>query len=294
MLTAKTRLLILTLALFSLNTLANDKLSYATWNLEWLTSQPSDKFPASQRSKKDFDALNRYFVTLNSDVLAFQEVADLDALRKVIGDSYTIYLSQRSLESNQRYQFTDINQYTGVAIKHGIKAANMPDLKLDNDANSKLRFATYVVINADAQPLHLLSVHLKARCSGAYKDGRACRTLKRQSQAINHWIKQREDSGEVYVIAGDFNHNLAYGGDWMWQDLSEGTTAQLATSTTPALCKVRSRNQPDKTHQFRSLIDHVVTSKQLEVSEVKQQVYQVDDLFKYQLSDHCPMQFTLY
>ncbi|MDN3685881.1 hypothetical protein QW180_29450 [Vibrio sinaloensis] len=76
---------------------------------------------------------------------------------------------------------------------------------LDQRSNSKLRFATYVVIQPNSErPIHLLSVHLKARCSGAYKNNRDCRILKQQGERLNQWINEKEVANQAYVILGDF------------------------------------------------------------------------------------------
>lgn len=276
--------------LVPVSVLAEQILVYSSWNLEWLSSNPSRKFPSSQRTNGDYQALSRHFNQLDSDVLAFQEVNDLVALRKVVGNDYQLYLSQRSEPRYQMLQFTDINQYTGFAVRNGISVENKTDVRLDVHSNSKLRFATYVVINpASDGAIHLLSVHLKARCSGAYKNNAACRTLNSQAKALNQWIVQREANQQAYMIIGDFNHNLSYPNDWLWQTLSTNSQAKLATRNTSAECKVRSRKQPNKTHQFRSLIDHAVISHDLALKSVKQITYELDDLFQYQLSDHCPL-----
>ncbi|TOE79683.1 hydrolase, partial [Vibrio parahaemolyticus] len=55
--------------------------------------------------------------------------------------------------------------------------------------NSKLRFASYIVFNPNQKDeLHLLSVHLKAGCSGAYKNSRDCQTLSQQGEALAKWM----------------------------------------------------------------------------------------------------------
>ena len=268
--------------------------NYSTWNLEWLSSHSSAKFSASQRSDADYQALSDHFQRTESDIIAFQEVNDAEALRKVIGNDYQLFFSDRSHPDNRHHQFSDINQFTGIAVRHGISVSDKPDLQLDKDPNSRLRFAAYVVVAPkSSQPLHVLSVHLKARCSGPYRSNDACRKLKQQGQALNRWIQQREADSQRYLILGDFNHNLSYPSDWLWQEIVQGSSALLATKSTQAVCKVRSRKQPNKTHQFRSLIDHVITSHQLTTKHVIQVAYKPQDIFKYQLSDHCPIRFNL-
>ncbi len=266
---------------------------FSTWNIEWLSTQPNSRFPESQRTSRDFNALRNHFDQINPDVLAFQEVNDLKAIRKIVGNDYSIYLSDRSLPSNARKQFELINQYTGFAVKSGIKYERKEDVDLGNGASSRLRFATYITLEANSKEIHLLSIHLKAGCSGAYKNNKDCRTLKAQGKKLNNWIKARESKGEEYLLLGDFNHNLAYRNDWFWSVMTQGTSAQLATQDTRATCKVRSKKNPTRTHQFRSLIDHIVVSDNVNTTKVNQVNYPTQDVLDYQLSDHCPIKANI-
>lgn len=280
---------------FSFPALSAQAQSFSTWNLEWLSSSPSVKFAASQRSDADYQALKHHFDQMQSNILAFQEVNDPKALTKIIGNNYQLYFSQRRETSNRRHQFEDINQYTGFAVQKGVEVSNQEDLRLDMSDTSKLRFASYIIINPTSnQPIHALSIHLKARCSGRFNSSRDCQTLKQQGHQLNRWISQREDKHQAYVILGDFNHNMSYQHDWLWKDIAQGTKAVLASKSSQAECKVRSRKNPNKTHQFRSLIDHIIVSDALTASIAQQDVYPARDVLKYQLSDHCPLSTTIH
>lgn len=282
------------LCLLSFYSSANDSI-YTTWNIEWLSDTPSEQFSSSQRNEDDYLALSRHFDSIAPKVLAFQEVNDPVALKRVIGSDYQLFFSQRSLPSNRKHQFDEINQYTGFAVKKGINVSNREDIRLDSSSNSKLRFATYIVLNPNsANSVHALSVHLKALCSGAYRNSRDCKTLKEQGKNLNLWIKERESNGESYVILGDFNHNLSYQGDWLWKEMTQGTSARLASKQTKAECKVKSRNNPKRTHQFRSLIDHIVVSEALTTTKPEQNVFPVSDVLDYTLSDHCPLSMQVH
>lgn len=274
---------------------AEKRINLSTWNIEWLSSAPSERFPQSHRNADDYSTLASHFSQMDTDVLAFQEVNDKKALQKVIGNDYTVYFSNRSEAKNRRHQFDDINQYTGFAVRKGIEVNNQRDVILDTSNGSKLRFATYIVLTPDdQQPIHLLSVHLKARCSGEYKGNRDCKILKQQGKVLNSWIKQREKENQNYVILGDFNHNLNYQGDWLWKSIAKGNSAVLATKDTKAECKVKSRNNPNKAHRFRSLIDHIIVSENIALSQPRQNVFATQVVVRYQLSDHCPMSAKLH
>ena len=270
-----------------------EPLTISSWNIEWLsTNEAVNKF-SDKREQADFDKLGTYFQSLNADVVAFQEVDDINAMQRVAGDQYQILMSDRALPKNSNHQFKEMNQYTGFAVRKGVTFTDYADFPLETTSNSKLRFASYIVIETETKPIHMLSLHLKAGCSGAYKSNRDCSRLKEQAQQLNKWIKQRERNNEYYAILGDFNHNLAYSRDWMWKELTQYTDAQLATRKTRADCKVRSNRNNHRTHQFRSIIDHIVLSKSLNADPAKQQVFKTQDVLDYKLSDHCPVTTTI-
>lgn len=270
-----------------------EPLTISSWDIEWLsTNEAVNKF-SDKRDQADFDKLEEYFQSLNADVVAFQEVDDINAIQRVAGDQYKILMSDRALPKNSNRQFKEVNQYTGFAVRKEVSLTDYADFPLESSSNSKLRFASYIVIETETKPIHMLSVHLKAGCSGAYKSNRDCSRLKEQVQQLNKWIKQRERNNEDYAILGDFNHNLAYSRDWMWKELTQYTDAQLATRKTRADCKVRSNRNNHRTHQFRSVIDHIVVSESLNAAPAKQQVFKTQDVLDYKLSDHCPVSTTI-
>ncbi len=280
--------------LTALPTQATESLKLSTWNMEWFVSEGNKRFAPSLRSNADFYKMALYFQTLETPILAFQEVGDSNALTRIIGDQYRVYLSDRSQPEYAHLQFDNLNQYTGFAIRHDIAVKDVADFSLQPTSHrNRLRFASYLIVQPEhSQPIHLLSVHLKARCTGRFEPKSACKTLKAQGKALNQWIKTREENGEPYIISGDFNHNLSYNGDWLWRDISEDSDAVLASKNVAAKCKVRSRNHPNRTHQFRSVIDHMIISQDIKVSSIAQNLYQTQDVLDYQLSDHCPITAT--
>ncbi|MCK6263632.1 endonuclease/exonuclease/phosphatase family protein [Vibrio sp. ZSDE26] len=269
---------------------ANTNLKVMTWNIEWLTSAPNPSMVPSHRSNADFSQLNQYFSQISPDILSFQEVNDLDAIKHVVGSNYTIWLSQRSWEENRKHQFVQTNQYTGFAVNKALSVTRMADLRLEHSPTSKLRFATYIVVEPDSeQPVHMLAIHLKAGCHAAYRNSKNCRRLKQQSYILQQWILDRELDNDLYVIAGDFNHNLSYPNDWMWALLSSGNNAVLASKKAKATCLVKSKREPNKTYQYKSLIDHIVVSDHVLFTDAKQVEFKKEHVLNYNLSDHCPV-----
>ncbi|MBD1576511.1 endonuclease/exonuclease/phosphatase family protein [Vibrio sp. S11_S32] len=277
---------------------AND-LNVATWNLEWLTTKPSRSIPQSKRSSQDFARLNDKFVAIQADILAFQEVDSKAAIKKVVGPFYHIYLSDRSWSSNKSKQFSDVNQYTGLAISKKWKVSDPRDLIMS--PNSKLRFGTYVVLKRIGEPnVHLLSVHLKQGCIGKKSRSKNCSQLSQQGKKLNQWMQTRLNNKEAFIVMGDFNHNLSFHGnssqnDWLWLTLNKGIERQveLVTATTDAFCQVKSRNDPNELYRYPSLIDHIIISKPGRASQGKQVLFSREEALYHHLSDHCPVASTV-
>ncbi|MGR5351257.1 endonuclease/exonuclease/phosphatase family protein [Vibrio sp. DNB22_19_2] len=282
-------LFVTVILLFSSFSFAQDSVNLTSWNVEWLSIDDGKV----SRTSQDFKKLGKYVDKTDADILAFQEVDSKAAIQKAVGNDYTIYLSDRAHRSNRDLQFNDTNQYTGFAVRKGLNISDKPDFSITR-GNSKLRFASYIVLNPNqTNETHLLSVHLKAGCSGAYRNNRDCKIVKQQGQALAKWMKERKTKNQRYVVLGDFNHNLAYRGDWLWEVISKNNDAELVTKNTKAECKVRSNRNSNKTHQFRSVIDHIIVSGQLEATAGVQTVFNTQDVLDFKLSDHCPVSTTV-
>ncbi|EGQ8516918.1 endonuclease/exonuclease/phosphatase family protein [Vibrio parahaemolyticus] len=282
-------LFVTALLIFSSTSLAQNSINLTSWNIEWLSINGGKV----SRTSDDFVKLNQYVDKTQADIIAFQEVDSKAAVQKAVGDGYAIYLSDRAQSNNKHLQFSDANQYTGFAVRKDIEVSDPADFSISR-GNSKLRFASYIVVNpSQKDELHLLSVHLKAGCSGAYKNSRDCQTLSQQGEALAKWMSEREKKKEQYAVMGDFNHNLSYQRDWLWAIMTLGNDAQLVTRDTQADCKVRSNKNPSKTHQFRSLIDHIIVSPQIKAKNAHQTLFSSQDVLDYKLSDHCPVNATV-
>ncbi|WP_105901570.1 endonuclease/exonuclease/phosphatase family protein [Vibrio gangliei] len=267
-----------------------DSIKVATWNIEWLTTSPIHSIKESKRSNQDFSLLNAKFHQIAPDVLAFQEVGSKDAIEKVVGPFYRVYLSDRSKASNRDHQFDDLNQYTGFAVSTDWQVKDPRDIELS--PNSKLRFASYIILQKTGEPdVHLLSVHLKHGCAAAKKSSRSCRQLEQQGQALNQWMKQRVADEQAFIVMGDFNHNLSFHNDWLWRRIQQGieNKIELITETTPALCQVKSNRDPNRLYRYPQLIDHIIISKPSRGQEAKQVLFTREEALYHHLSDHCPV-----
>lgn len=296
----KRRIYVYLLSVISLPALSASMVSSpvttTTWNLEWLTLTPTNSIKESFRSSRDFEVLKATFRQISPDILAFQEVDSISAIQRVVGNDYQIYLSDRSKAQYAHLQFNNINQYTGFAISKGWLKSNQATIIDPNDlellSNSKLRFASYLVIQRLNKPdLHLLSVHLKHGCATKKKRSRSCRQLSKQTDVLHQWLTARVGNQQAFIILGDFNHNLAYQGDWMWQQLTKGMEkqAQLLTQATPALCQVKSNRHPKKLYRYPYLIDHIIASPVKDNIRTQQVTFSKQAVLANHLTDHCPV-----
>ncbi|MFV0576362.1 MAG: endonuclease/exonuclease/phosphatase family protein [Vibrio sp.] len=262
--------------------------------MEWLTTHPSSSFPESERNEKDFSVLNNKFQGMQPDIFAFQEVDSKQAVEKVVGSSYHIYMSDRAQSRYKKQQFKDINQYTGLAISEQWQVTDPKDIELS--PHSKLRFATYVVMKKDNQPdVHVLSVHLKQGCPAQKKSSQSCKEVDSQSKVLNKWMTERVKQDQAFVIMGDFNHDMSYRNDWLWKQLSSGIESDvtLLTQNIKANCEVKSNRNPNKLYRYPKVIDHMIVSKAQVQSPAKQINYTRDEALNYRVSDHCPLMSTV-
>ncbi len=276
-------------------------LRIATWNLEWLSTK-KDKIQ-TQRARGDYLMMQQISAVLNADLIAFQEVDSVAALKQVLPSSqYQFYLSERALSQTSA---KSSQQFTGWAVKKDFSIIE----HLDNKAlslpspfyTSRLRYGTYIELVRDKSPnLHLLSVHLKAGCFNKKPhSSRACRQLNQQINALIVWIKTRLLQGQAFIVAGDFNHYMNEKSDWVWKKITQEVgKAQVLnlTATTQASCKTRRYNYRKKQWRkvtYSRLIDHIIASPNalsgLNLIAAKQFLYPTTGVKKYHLSDHCPV-----
>lgn len=137
-------------------------------------------------------------------------------------------------------------QFTAIAIRPGASVtldaiADVKDLNvgsLDDGQVRPMRWGLDVTLKAGTNSIRALIVHMKSGCfddrffPDDYQEdpankppvGSSCTTLGRQLFPLRQWIEAREQAGEAWLIAGDFNRRLDAGGgtfqDEMWEALS--------------------------------------------------------------------------
>ena len=261
------------------------ELRVATWNLEWLTARPAGDpaLPEDVRPKRreDIDALRRYALTLDADVIAFQEVDGPEMAARVFPpERYAIITTG-----------DDVVQRVGFAVRRGIPVRRNPDLAgLDvyPDAVHRLRSGADITLDLPGARLRLLAVHLKTGChydrlSGAHGSGsRACDTLRRQVAPLQGWIAQRREEGVPFVLLGDFNRRM------------DGPDDLLAALTVAAPLARATEGRASPCWGGGSFIDHILAGGAargwMVPDSLRVMVYrETGEAAKEGLSDHCPV-----
>ncbi len=262
------------------------ELRVATWNLEWLTARRAGDpaLPEDVRPKpaEAIDALRRYALALDADVVAFQEVDGPEIAARVFPpERYAIITTG-----------DDVVQRVGFAVRRGIPVRRNPDLAgLDvyPGAVHRLRSGADITLDLPGGKLRLLAVHLKTGChygslSGAHgaDASRACETLRRQVAPLQGWIAQRREEGVPFVVLGDFNRRMDRPEE-LWAALT--TAAPLARAT---------EGRASPCWGGGSFIDHILAGGAargwMAPDSLRVMVYrETGDAAKEQLSDHCPV-----
>lgn len=258
------------------------ELRVATWNLEWLTARsfgdpalPDDVHP---KRPEDVDALRRYALLLDADVIAFQEVDGPEIAAKVFPpDRYIIFATG-----------DQVVQRVGFAVRRGIavtRNADLVGLDIYPTAPHRLRSGADITLDLPGGKLRLLAVHLKSGCNHqrlSVDSGRVCETLHRQIAPLQGWIAQRRAEGVPFVLLGDFNRRMENRDELVAALL---TAAPLARAT-------EGRSSP--CWGGNSFIDHIFAGGAargwMQPDSLRVMVYrETDDAAKERLSDHCPV-----
>lgn len=287
-------------------------LTIASWNLQWLSSDPIViKNPPPQRTHVDYQQLANIATQLDADILAFQEVADRQAISKVLtNDEYTFEFSHRQRESqyNDKRYAQPWPQFVGFAIREGISYVRNADLhQLDLRGNKSLRYGVDITLLNDEKPaLRLLTVHLKSGCYSQQKStkNRACRQLNRQFEVLEQWVDRRAAEPLPFMILGDFNRRLTLHNDKIWQQLDDGRPTGLslyaATEGKKSQCRIKIHSKRRKHGQIRhypNFIDHIVldgrAKRKMVNNSFRELTTDVEVVKAFNLSDHCPIALSL-
>ncbi|MFD2178064.1 endonuclease/exonuclease/phosphatase family protein [Veronia pacifica] len=267
-----------------------------TWNLEWLSLKGD--IEQSKRTEGDYAALRQIFNQQNPDLLAFQEVDSIQAITRIVPlTDYNIFLSERALSSTS----LSSQQYTGWAVRKGIKVVEHPDLSAlalpGIFSYGTLRYGAYIEIRPKGrEPIHLLSVHLKSGCfSQLSRKMPSCKKLSQQTDILADWIAAKNNQGQHYVVAGDFNHFLNRYNNQLMTRLTENEQPFLLTEGLVSQCKVKRYNTKIQRWErmvYTNLIDHIISNRKNADNShfsATQYHYPYHLTSNSHLSDHCPV-----
>lgn len=257
-------------------------LRLATWNLEWLDSEPGAG--TRPRQLADYARLAEYARRLDADLVAVQEVDGEEALARVFPEAtHSLYVTRG----------TD-RQRVGFAWKKELHVVPLDDYQaLGRDG---LRAAADVAVSVGGHSLRLLSVHLKSGCSEATpkSHSKSCRKLFAQLPVLEAWIDERAREGVPFAVLGDFNRQFfRRPGEATWAELDDGdpSDADLWSPTEGHGSRCWDQARPH-------FIDHVLLGARLHAFALPESfaelVYDAADApHRAALSDHCPLSIAL-
>ena len=244
-------------------------LRIAAWNLEHLDD--TDGAGCVGRTGADYAELGRWVEDLDADVVAFQEVENAAAARRVFPEpEWRVELSGRPPPSRSRPCWNRSGARlghlaTGFAIRRSVAYERNADLEELDAGHGFQRWGTDITVMAGGQQLRLLSVHLKTGCWGTNEDRqngkrKICTTLRGQVERLRAWANARRAEGTAFAILGDFNRRLALRRDWAWAMLSPPSAPlRLLTRGMTSGCDAR----------YPAFIDHIIAGGGAEAMMLK-------------------------
>ena len=290
---------------------ADRNLTLVAWNIEHLAAD--DGKGCRPRDSAEYTAIRKYLSEAGADVIAFQEVENLRAASRIFPASrYDIHVSERPTRQFPQCYDTRNNrlmQRTGIAVRKdiserlGLRAVRQPDARELQGGHDAGRWGVHLVLEpagADATgsispgpPLHLLSLHLKSRCTYQALTGmetrQDCAILYEQVNALSDWVNTRTLLNQDFIIAGDFNRQLDQLSDEVWVRLESG--GMLGEHID--LEKVRhgiAHPQPYNP-KYPYAIDHIIYNQALDALVVEAETF--FDMKAGDYSDHLPL-FTVF
>ncbi len=229
---------------------AAERLTIATWNLEWMMlpatfdalaaactgrdhrargeerSIPCDLVPKARWGEDDIRRIRAFAKTLPADVIALQEIDGEEAAEAIFPDRKFCFTKRRHVQN------------VGFAIRRGIRFRCNRDYRPLGLPENDVRWGADVTIDPGTpREIRLLAVHLKASCNRdpLTHDRPDCRTLQRQVPVLEEWIDRRAAAGDAFAIIGDFNRRFDREGKSardergavvaMWPEIDDGEPA---------------------------------------------------------------------
>ena len=249
-----------------------DTLKIASWNIEHLRDTTGEG--PRPRTNEDFRQLREHAQRLDADVIALQEVENVQALGRVFDPTqYTVLVSSRRSE-----------QRTGFAVRKPIVVIRHPDLDGLNTSGG-LRHGVDIEISVGERTVRLLSIHLKSFCfEGPIKSPTTsdCVSLAKQIPELERWIDDRAVQETPFFVLGDFNRRFDAPDDDFWPEIADGDPGQLT------LVRATAGLEAECNPQYSLFIDHIVYDG-LASRWILPNSFEELEYPGIRLSDHCPI-----
>jgi len=158
---------------------------------------------------------------VNADVIAFQEVSGVQAVREVLPDGGRDYeVCGFTSHKVQRLAFA---WRRSVASAVGGCEVYSPLALPERPAKEQPRPGLSVTLRIGGKVTRFMTVHLKSSCVSPLEGGggggtrgqlasddKACSVLQAQLQPLENWLQERSQGVDAVVMLGDFNRNIAH------------------------------------------------------------------------------------
>lgn len=200
-----------------------ERLSIATWNLEWMMTPgtfdalarncfgsrrraggseraiPCNLAPDGRWNEEDLARLRAFAAALPLDVIALQETDGPRAAAQLFPDRAFCFTRRKHVQN------------VGFAIRRGIPHRCNDDYRALGLEGDDVRWgADLTLYPGTRRELRLLSVHLKSGCNrDPLTDARPdCQVLQQQVPVLEQWIDRRARAGSAFAVVGDFNRRF--------------------------------------------------------------------------------------
>lgn len=202
---------------------AAERLTLATWNLQWMMRPasfdalapeclryglraggsdraiPCNIVPGGRWSDADLARISAFAAKLPLDVVALQEVDGPDTAAAIFPRHDFCFTKRRHVQN------------VGFAIRRGIPHRCNPDYRALGLADNDVRWGADLSLwPGSGREIRLLAVHLKSACNrDPLTNPRGdCRVLQQQVPVLEAWIDRRAREGTAFAVLGDFNRRF--------------------------------------------------------------------------------------
>ncbi|MEC8458503.1 MAG: endonuclease/exonuclease/phosphatase family protein [Bacteroidota bacterium] len=274
------------------------EIRFASWNIEHLAEE--NGAGCIPRHDSDYVKLKKFALSLNADVMALQEVENIEAVARVFPrNNWNIILSERPASktySCRNSGFESTQQRVAIVIRKDLSYTSLgsfEELALNRDG---LRYGVQIRIFGEKDSVDVMAVHLKSGCfidDFSSSERSSCKVLEKQVPVLDKWIETNVLNNRKFILLGDFNHRLANGNNKMWNIFSEINGAPLEIRNSM-------QNLTGCHPRYPAPIDHILMgphayrlkkagSEAVHYFPHKSKEMSEDDM----LSDHCPISVVL-